>query len=260
MTKPTVIITLTEAGQQLAKRLLYMLEQTGQNAQIYYKPQPFKARIHELFNSGHPIVFITAMGVAIRSLSEVIKNKQQDPPVLVMDELGQFVIPILSGHEGGANNMAKEMADMLGSQLVITTAKAYLSPIYTVGMGCEKNCSAQHLADLLGQCLDQAGLTINDIQTISSIDIKAQEAGLIELSRLQNKPYHTYSAEQLSVVEDQLSAKSDYIYSVVGVYGVAESAALLAAQQLTGDTAELIINKQKTGKATCAIARSYPLK
>ena len=199
------------------------------------------------------------MGIAVRSLADVIKNKKEDPPVLVIDEQGEFVIPMLSGHEGGANELAKTVADVLQAQLVITTAKAYLSPVYTVGMGCEKGCTTQHLGKLLGECLQQAGVCLGDIKTLNSIDIKAGEQGLIDLAKSINKPYATYSAKTLSVVEDLLSTKSDYVHSIVGVYGVAESAALFAAQQATGGVAELVLTKQKTGKATCAIARSYPL-
>ncbi len=256
--KPMVVIALTNAGKQLAQRLVNALEQTGKEASVCFKPLPFTQHVQALFKAGHPLIFITAMGIAVRSLVDVIKNKHEDPAVLVMDESADFVIPLLSGHEGGANQLAKEVSQLINAQVVITTAKAYLSPVYTVGMGCEKGCTAEHLNALLLQCLKQAGLELDDIQSINSIDIKAQEQGLIELSASKDKPYHTYCVEQLSVVDSLLSTKSDYIYGITGVYGVAESAALFAAQSITKDTAELVLNKQKTDKATCAIARSYP--
>ena len=60
-------------------------------------------------------------------------------------------------------------------------------------------------------------------------------------------------------MEDRLSTKSDYILKTVGVYGVAESAALYKAQQLTNNGSELLLNKHKNKQATCAIARSYSL-
>ncbi len=256
MKQPMCIVSLTDAGQLLAQQLR---DQLAGDVQLLHKPKPFTATVQGLFEKGQPLVFITAMGIAVRSLAGVIKNKKEDPPVLVIDEQGAFVIPMLSGHEGGANELAKTVANIFQAQVVITTAKAYLSPVYTVGMGCEKGCTAQHLETLLGECLQQAGVCLGDIKTISSIDIKAAEQGLIELAGSIKKPYVTYSAKTLSVVENLLSTKSDYVHSIVGVYGVAESAALFAAQQATGDVAELVLTKQKTGKATCAIARSYPL-
>ena len=245
---------------RLANRLSEQLQLAGQAADVFYKPKPFNDVVQQLFKQQQSLIFVCATGIVIRTLAPVIQNKHQDPPVLVLDELGEFVIPLLSGHEGGANNKADELATILGAQLVITTAKPYLKPIYTVGMGCEKGCSATHMQDLLQDCLAQENLTINDIASINSIDIKAQEAGLIEMAAQFAKPYKTFDAAELSSVEDLLSTKSSYIFSVVGVYGVAESAALYAAQQLTGEAAELVLNKQKTKKATCAIARSYPLK
>ena len=254
------IICLTEAGLRLANRLSEQLHLAGQTADVFYKPKPFNEVVQQLFKQQRPLIFICASGIVMRTLAPVLQNKRQDPPVLVLDELAEFVIPLLSGHEGGANNKAADIATMLNAQLVVTTAKPYLKPIYTVGMGCEKGCSAEHMQSLLFDCLAQIKLTIDDISSINSIDIKAQESGLIELAAQLVKPYKTFDAVQLSAVEDLLSTKSKYIFSVVGVYGVAESAALYAAQQLSSDVAELVLNKQKTKKATCAIARSYPLK
>ena len=247
------IIALTEAGLKLAQRLEKTLD-----AEISYKPQPFAEQVQGYFRNGDHLLFICATGIVVRTLASVIADKYQDPPVLVLDEQGQFVVPLLSGHEGGANQWAAEVAAMLDAQAVITTAKPYLRPKYTVGMGCERNCPEDELEKLLLNCLDQSGLTLDQIECISSIDVKADEVGLISLAQKLNKPYQTYSAETLRPMQPLLSTCSDYIFKTVGVYGVAESAALYTAQQLTGDLPELVLNKQKTPKATCAIARSYP--
>lgn len=248
------IIALTEAGQRLAMRLQSQLE----DAQVSYKPQPFTETVQQFFEQGERLIFICATGIVMRSLAPVIQDKHLDPPVLVLDELGRFVIPLLSGHEGGANDWAAQVAELLGAQAVITTAKPYLKPIYTVGMGCERNCPEQELEKLLLSCLEQAGLSLEQISSISSIDIKADEVGLISLAQKLNKSYQTWDKHQLGTVEHLLSTRSDYIFKTVGVYGVAESAALYTAQQATGESAELLLNKHKTSKATCAIARSYP--
>jgi cobalt-precorrin 5A hydrolase len=69
--------------------------------------------------------------------------------------------------------------------------------------------------------------------------------------------YQTWDAARLGEMDALLSTRSDYIFNTVGVYGVAESAALYAAREKTGQTPELVLNKHKTAKATCAIARSY---
>lgn len=253
------IIALTDAGHRLASRLKKRLDNTDVTSEVWFKPKPFSEKVQNAFSAGDPLILICATGIAVRTLAPVIQSKHDDPPVLVLDELGEFVIPLLSGHEGGANAWAEDIATILDAQLVITTAKPYLKPVYTVGMGCERHCPEEELNTLLTQCLVQAGITMDQVASINSIDIKSDELGLIELAKTLGKPYGTFDKQSLSSVEHLLSTKSDYVFEIVGVYGVAESAALYAAQKITGDTAELILNKQKTSKATCAIAKSYPI-
>lgn len=67
-------------------------------------------------------VFIGAMGIAVRHVAPLLENKIYDPAVLVLDEKGQFVIPVVSGHIGGGVALARELAKMTGGQAVITTA------------------------------------------------------------------------------------------------------------------------------------------
>ncbi|MBT9141630.1 MAG: Cobalt-precorrin-5A hydrolase [Dehalococcoidia bacterium] len=67
-------------------------------------------------------IFIMATGIVVRVIAPLIRDKKKDPPVLVLAELGQYVIPLLSGHLGGANELAREMAAFLGGRAVLTTA------------------------------------------------------------------------------------------------------------------------------------------
>lgn len=247
------IFALTEPGRCLAENLAKQLE----GAQVSFKPQPFAEEVHRAFRAGEQLIFICATGIVIRTLAPVLVNKHEDPPVLVMDERGEFVIPLLSGHEGGANEWGRMVAEKIGARLVLTTANSYLKPVYTVGMGCERNCPESELRELLEQCLAQVKLDDSQIEVLTSIDIKADEKGLIELAQSLDKPFLTWGKEALSEVDSQLSERSEYVYQTVGVYGVAESAALYAAQRATSSVAELVLTKQKTKKATCAIARSY---
>ena len=68
------------------------------------------------------ILFIGACGIAVRAIAPFLTDKLNDVPVLVMDEQGCFVIPVLSGHVGGANELAVSLAERMGSTPVITTA------------------------------------------------------------------------------------------------------------------------------------------
>lgn len=254
-TDTTRIVALTPAGKTLAYRLTDLIART----EVWYKPEPFAEKVQQAFAAGEGLVFICATGIVMRTLAPVLQSKQQDPPVLVLDEAARFVIPLLSGHQGGANQWASEIARALQAQCVLTTANAYLEPVYTVGMGCERSCPQSELEALFAHCLQLAGLRVEQIASINSIAIKADEIGLIDLAAAENKPYLTWTPAELLPMEDLLSVKSDYVLATVGVYGVAESAALLAAQQLTQQVPELMLVKQKTARATCAIARAYPI-
>ena len=74
------------------------------------------------FHKGNILVFIGAIGIAVRAIAPLCKDKNVDPAVLVIDERGTFVIPVLSGHLGGAVDAAKDVAAKIGAVPVMTTA------------------------------------------------------------------------------------------------------------------------------------------
>ncbi|MDO6385288.1 cobalamin biosynthesis central domain-containing protein [Uliginosibacterium sp. 31-12] len=82
----------------------------------------FRDEIAALFAGYDQIVFFVSLGAVVRLIAPHLKNKDEDPGVLVIDDAGQFVIPVLSGHVGGANAMAETLAALLGAAPVLTTA------------------------------------------------------------------------------------------------------------------------------------------
>ena len=106
------LVSLTEPGRALAQRLLTLLPE----AEHLHPPQPFQETVRQHFLAGHRLILLCAIGIAVRTLGPVLRDKYQDPAVLALDEHGRFVVPILSGHEGGANEWARQISDFLGAQ------------------------------------------------------------------------------------------------------------------------------------------------
>ncbi|QHQ61250.1 cobalamin biosynthesis protein CbiG [Anaerocolumna sedimenticola] len=78
--------------------------------------------MNELFKSMDGIIVIGACGIAVRAIAPLIKSKGTDPAVIVIGEDGKYVISLLSGHIGGANELSRNIAGLIGAQPVITTA------------------------------------------------------------------------------------------------------------------------------------------
>lgn len=134
------VISFTETGSCLAGQIKSILEQTcvtnleediGQETHrnIVVKvqksqalTQPLREWCRDAFVQSEMLIFVGAMGIAVRLIAPYVKDKFADPAVLVVDEQGNFVIPILSGHVGGANEYASWIAKALGAVPVITTA------------------------------------------------------------------------------------------------------------------------------------------
>jgi cobalt-precorrin 5A hydrolase len=111
------IFALTKNGMRLAQNLSRKIA-----ADIFISPKNFKQDVRYAFKKYDGLIFITAAGIVVRTIAPLLKSKAEDPAVVVMDEKGRYVISLLSGHLGGANNLAKLVADIIGAEPVITTA------------------------------------------------------------------------------------------------------------------------------------------
>lgn len=100
--------------------------------------QPLTDWTGEEMKKRRSLLFIGACGIAVRAIAPFLTDKLNDVPVLVMDEQGRFVIPILAGHVGGANELARSLAERMGSTPVITTATD-LNHCFAVDLFAKKN-------------------------------------------------------------------------------------------------------------------------
>lgn len=121
----------------------------------------------EQMASHHALIFVGACGIAVRAIAPWITDKLHDSPVLVMDEQGQYVIPLLSGHVGGANELAARLAEALGAIPVITTATD-LHGSFAVDLFAKRNnlwiCNKEGIARVSSKVLSGEEITMS-VQT-----------------------------------------------------------------------------------------------
>ena len=124
------IVAITEGGARLARRIaaeagageVYLPERLRKADNGHYFADSLAAVLPGLFSRYRGLVCIMATGIVVRLLAPHLRGKAVDPAVVVLDEAGQFVISLLSGHLGGGNELARELAELIGGQAVITTA------------------------------------------------------------------------------------------------------------------------------------------
>ena len=116
------ILALTDGGLQLAKQLAGQL--TGST--VFSCRGRLQKTLHQCWQGHEGLVCIMATGIVVRTLAPLLKDKRQDPAVVVCDEKGKFAVSLLSGHLGGGNVLARQVAEILGGQAVITTASDVL--------------------------------------------------------------------------------------------------------------------------------------
>lgn len=127
--------SFTRKGAGLSTKIKEVLEQQGYSVDCYAL-QEFSADstllksiepnlstiVGKAFLDSSLLVFIGASGIAVRSIAPFIRDKQNDPAVICIDEQGRYIIPLLSGHIGGANRIAKNIALQIKAEPIITTA------------------------------------------------------------------------------------------------------------------------------------------
>ncbi len=114
------ISSFTKTGNFLEKKIKSLFPEIKWISRT--KNQSINDFAKAAFEKRIPLVFIGACGIAVRAVSPFVKDKFLDPPVIVLDERGKFVIPLLSGHIGGANEISCQIAEKLCAVPVISTA------------------------------------------------------------------------------------------------------------------------------------------
>ena len=132
----TACVCFTDRGAATAERIRAVLgkyetnrftlftkrRETASADGLFYIDDSLKEWTRQRFLDSDAILFVGACGIAVRSIAPFLVSKAEDPAVLVIDETGSWVISLVSGHLGGANALAREIAAGISAQPVITTA------------------------------------------------------------------------------------------------------------------------------------------
>ncbi len=302
------IISITEKGRILSQKISDCLsdkhsvkrfcfhKNSDENAVSF---SDINSLAPDIFYNSEVLIFVCACGIAVRSIAPLIKSKTSDPAVLVLDDNGKFVIPILSGHLGGANRFAELIAEKIGAVPVITTAtdiggkfspdsfakannliitdltvakeiaaavlnseKIGLISDYeglnipsdiaaneqcrtgicvsadtakkpfeitlnlvpkniVIGVGCKRGTSCEVIERLVLETLQTVQININRVFAVTTIDIKANEKGLLKFCEKHVIKLYTYTAEELMSVKGHFT-KSDFVLSQTGTDNVCE--------------------------------------
>jgi cobalt-precorrin 5A hydrolase / precorrin-3B C17-methyltransferase len=121
-----------------------------------------------------------------------------------------------------------------------------------MGVGCERDVAPGELVDLARKTLADAGLAAESVAAVVSVDVKMDEAAVHAVAASLGRPARFFSPARLEAETPRLANPSNIVFREVGCHGVAEAAALAAA----GLDGELLVEKQKSARATCAIARA----
>ena len=343
------IWAITPKGADIARKIaeslpsahLFLSENLGQKDISFRTFEILSETLSQVFNTYQGHIFIMSTGIVVRLTAPLIRHKTVDPAVIVVDEMGHHAISLLSGHIGGANKLAKNVARHIGADPVITTAtdknrvpaidilaiekdlyienpdaikgvnmafltgrkisfhdpfglligsipesctsidtdnhhegmrNTFLEKIPGVfiddvlfdlppqvlilrprslvaGMGCNRNTGLEEMRSFLNETLVKSSLSSHSLYGIATINIKADELGLLALSKDLELPINFYDKEELKQIKN-ITTPSSMVEKHIGVKSICEAAAILASNR-----GKLIVPKQSTRNVTVAIAR-----
>lgn len=251
----TALVTLSAEGAQIVKKLA--LEFPGADVFVHksvisnMEALPFESILEltaAIFKKYRAVVYVAPAGVVVRAVAPHVKSKYTDPAIVVVDALGRFAVSLLSGHEGGANELAVKVANAIGAEPVITTTTEALKSLI-VGIGCRRGAKPEAIIEAVKEALSRIKAEPQEVRLLASADVKAHEEGLCEASvRLGIPLRFITSAEIREAVK--IFAHSELAQRRVGLPAVAEPAALLA-----GKHTRLILERIIWKNITVAIAR-----
>ncbi|OQY42911.1 MAG: cobalamin biosynthesis protein CbiG [Fusobacteriia bacterium 4572_74] len=290
----------------------------------------FKDTISNIFDSYDSLYFIMASGIVVRTIAPFLKSKDVDPAVIISDEDGKFIVSLLSGHLGGANELASLIAENIGGIPIISTAsdvsgsiavdtiamklKAHLRDLESakditalivngekvelklpknmvvdidsffsnhknkknikkdtagivvasnrrdikvtqiipkniiLGIGCRRDIPVETILDGIELTMKECNLHMDSIKHIATVDIKANEVGLLEVCDRLNKKLIIIDRERIKPIQNNYEG-SDFVEKTIGVRCVSAPVAYLSSNRV----GKFIKEKKKYNGVTVSI-------
>ncbi len=194
------------------------------------------------------LVFIGPCGVAVRSIAPHLTHKTKDPAVVVVDVMARWAVSLVSGHEGGANDLAITVGNILSAEPVISTTTEALKNLI-VGIGCRRGTPSTKIVSAIHETLRHSDLKLTQVRLLSSADIKSDEDGLLIAAKQLGIPLRFISSGEIRNCGLEFQ-HSDFVEDKVSLPAVAEPCSLLA-----GRRTQLIIRKKICDGVTIAVAK-----
>lgn len=221
------------------------------DAKLFNRPLGRKGELKKLvknvFSQYEGMIIIAALGITVRVISGLIKNKFNDPAVVSVDTAGRFSISVLSGHQGGANRLASLAAASLGALPIITTGKE-VHKKFIIGIGTRRGVDSDTVKGAIKKAIKMRRLRLEAIRLAATINLKKNEAGLLQACRDLGVPLVFVSKHDIGNFRPVLS-RSKVVRQYIGLDGVCEPCALLS-----GRRTKLILKKEIIDGVAIAIA------
>ncbi len=221
-------------------------KETPQQAATWFD-DGIHALTKRLFAVHEGLVYVMPLGIVVRAIAPYAKDKHTDPAVVTVDVGGRWAIATLSGHEGGANELAAGVARYLYGEPIITTSTEAAKTLIA-GIGCGKGVSADDIESAVSASLDSVGRTLKELRLVATVDAKQREEGLLAFCETHHLPLRVISREEIRAAKIQC-AESAFVMKTLGIGAVAEPCALLG-----GSKTELLLKKQSFHRVTVALA------
>ena len=202
----------------------------------------------ELFPERQALIYAAPCGVVVRAIAPLVSSKFADPAIVVTDVRARWAVSLLSGHEGGANQLAMRLANLFDSEPVITTTSETVKDLI-VGIGCRRGAASAQITAAIEAALKEIGQPLARVRLLASAELKRDEDGPLQAAAQLNIPLRLLSLEQLKS-GPQPTTPSDFVKQQIGIPAVAEPAACLA-----GRRTKLLLPKTIRQSVTVAIAQ-----